>query len=338
MTALRRIIAAAVVSLSLLVNGCSAGSTPSQTPSTPANKMTIGLTYTPNIQFAPMYVAAEKGFFAEQGLDVTLRHHGAQETLLGALQAGTEDVVYAGGDEALQTRSQGVDVVNFATLYQEYPVVLIVPESSPIKSVADLKGRTVGLPGPYGENWFWLLAALKQAGLTEADVDIQSIGYTQQAALIGAEVDAVVGFSNNNSVQFRQASFPIREISSESGQLPLIGVGLGTMGATLESREADLTKLLRAVKKAMQYNIDHPQESVELSAKYVPSLESAEQQQNALATLNATNALYGSSDQFGAQNPQRWEAMATFLNENGLLKAPVEATAAYTTRITEAAR
>lgn len=285
-----------------------------------------------------MYVAVEKGFFAEQGLDVTLRHHGAQETLLGALQAGTEDVVYAGGDEALQTRSQGVDVVNFATLYQEYPAVLIVPEGSPIQSVADLKGRSVGLPGPYGENWFWLLAALRQAGLTENDVDIQSIGYTQQAALIGEKVDSVIGFSNNDAVQFRQADFPIREISVEGGQLPLIGVGLGTMGSTLESREADLTKLLRAVKKAMQYNIDHPEESVELSVKYVPTLESAEQQKKALATLNATNTLYGSSDQFGAQNPLRWEAMAAFMNEYGLLNAPVDATAAYTTKITEAAR
>ena len=285
-----------------------------------------------------MYVAVEKGFFAEQGLDVTLRHHGAQETLLGALQAGTEDVVYAGGDEALQTRSQGVDVVNFATLYQEYPAVLIVPEGSPIQSVADLKGRSVGLPGPYGENWFWLLAALRQAGLTENDVDIQSIGYTQQAALIGEKVDSVIGFSNNDAVQFRQADFPIREISVEGGQLPLIGVGLGTMGSTLESREADLTKLLRAVKKAMQYNIDNPEESVELSVQYVPTLESAEQQKKALATLNATNTLYGSSDQFGAQNPQRWEAMAAFMNEHGLLNAPVDATAAYTTKITEAAR
>lgn len=62
---------------------------------------------------------------------MTLRHHGASESLMGALQSGTEDVVYAGGDEMLLSRSQGVDVVNFATMYQSHPAELIVPQNRP---------------------------------------------------------------------------------------------------------------------------------------------------------------------------------------------------------------
>ncbi|MDO5683262.1 MAG: ABC transporter substrate-binding protein, partial [Propionibacteriaceae bacterium] len=113
-------------------------------------KFTLGLTYTPDIQFAPFYVAAEKGYFTDAGLDVTLRHHGANEQLFGAIQAGQEDMVYAGGAEFMQARSQGVPLVSVATYYQEYPVVLVVPQDSPIQSAADLKGRSVGVPGPFG--------------------------------------------------------------------------------------------------------------------------------------------------------------------------------------------
>lgn len=133
-----------------------------------AAKVTVGLTYTPDIQFSPFYVAAEKGYFKDAGLDVTLRHHGASESLFGAIQAGEEDIVYAGGDEMMQARSQDVPLVNFATYYQDYPVVLVVPADSPIQSAADLRGRSVGVPGPYGETWFGLLALLKQAGLARA--------------------------------------------------------------------------------------------------------------------------------------------------------------------------
>ncbi|XCB30091.1 ABC transporter substrate-binding protein [Arcanobacterium hippocoleae] len=145
-------------------------------------KITVGLTYIPDVQFAPLYIAEAKGYFQDAGLDVKLRHHGAQEALLGALQSGTEDIVFAGGDEMMQGRSTGIKVVNWATMYQKYPVVLIAPKSAGITKWEDLTGKKVGLPGPYGENYYGLLAALEIHNLQDK-VQIEFIGYTQTAAL-----------------------------------------------------------------------------------------------------------------------------------------------------------
>lgn len=88
-------------------------------------------------------MALEKGYFDEAGLDVTLRHHGAQEALFGALESGAEDIVFAGATEMMQARSQGLDVVNWATLYQKYPVTLITPTSAGVTSPADLIGKKI---------------------------------------------------------------------------------------------------------------------------------------------------------------------------------------------------
>ena len=55
----------------------------------------------------------------------------------------------------LQGRAAGTDIVNWATMYQQYPVKLIVPSDSDIESPEDLAGGTVGLPGPYGGERFW---------------------------------------------------------------------------------------------------------------------------------------------------------------------------------------
>ena len=70
--------------------------------------LTIGLTYTPNIQFAPFYMAKNDGTYAT---NVTLHHHGAQDGLFDALQSGHEQLVVAGADEAVVATSNGSDLV-----------------------------------------------------------------------------------------------------------------------------------------------------------------------------------------------------------------------------------
>ena len=86
--------------------------------------LTIGLTYTPNIQFAPFYMAKKDGTYAA---NVTLHHHGAQDGLFDALQSGQEQLVIAGADEAVVATSNGSDLVIVGGCYQSYPACLIVP-------------------------------------------------------------------------------------------------------------------------------------------------------------------------------------------------------------------
>ncbi len=318
---------------SALLAGLAACSRPAGEASSPASSgtpgtsattaaLTLGLTYVPDIQFAPAYVADSLGWFAEEGLNVTLRHHGANENLLGALQTGNEDVVFAGGGEMLQGRSEGILLRNFATAYQTYPVTIIVPEESQIHSLADLRGHSVGLPGEFGENWFYLLAVLASSGLNRDDLEIAS-----------GKVDAVVGFLNNDVVRFRESGFAIRTLSLEDP--PLVSVGLGALDTTLADRTDELTGLLRAMIRGAELCTVDPEQAVQISMSYVPTLVEAEQQAHALEVLKATTSLYGGH--FGAQTPSRWDAMADFFAESGLLAAPTPAGDAFTTKIVDAA-
>lgn len=143
-----RVTGAALASVVALATLTSCAEEPKDAGAKGGAGITVGLTYTPNIQFSPFYVAAEKGYYKDAGLKVTLRHHGAAEDLFGALSSGKEDVIYAGGDEMLQARAKNVPVVDIATFYQKYPVGLIVPKDSEIRTPADLKGRKIGTPGP----------------------------------------------------------------------------------------------------------------------------------------------------------------------------------------------
>lgn len=334
----RRAVAAALAPVVLALAACTTPPAAQEDPTAPmtgtvaagAAEMTVGLTYTPDIQFAPFYVAAEKGYYEDAGLDVTLRHHGGSEGLFTAVAGGQEDLVVAGGDEMLQARSQDVPLLNVATLYQEYPVALIVPADSPIETAADLKGHKVGIPGPFGETYFGLVALLRGAGLSEEDVTVEHIGFTQQAALTAGHVDAVMGYVNNDAVRFEQAGQEVRTIPVTEGEVPLVGIGLGVLDATAEERPEDVAAVVEATLRGVRDVVADPQEAVELSAEYVPDLGRQDRQEEALATLAATVPLYGEGDAIGAQDAQTWEAMVTLMQDNGLLDAAVDPAEAWT--------
>lgn len=314
----RATTAALVLGLAVVgLSGCAAE------PSTPSeDTVTIGLTYTPNIQFAPFYLAEQKGYFEEQGVHVELRHHGESEELFGALANGTEDFVFAGGDEIVQARSAGTDVVSIATLYSSYPAALIVPKDSSIQSGEDLKGHKVGVPGPYGQTYAALLALLSEAKLGEHDLSLEHIGYTQQAALTSGKVDAVMGYANNDAVQLERAGFPVRVIPAFTGDdESLVGPALAASSTSLAAHSASASKVLIALAKATGELIANPEDAMTAAEEFIPTLTSSEQRDAARATLDATIPFLEakSGDVRFANDEETWQRMVEFMAEHKLL-------------------
>jgi len=284
--------------------------------------VTIGLTYVPNIQFAPFYAADALGYYKAEGLNVTLRHHSFTEDEFGALVAGKENMIFAGGDETLQASAHGVPITYVAEVFTQYPVTLIVPAGSSIQSIADLRGHTIGIPGPYGATYNGLLALLQSAGLSKSDVTIQSIGYTQVPALLGHKVDAVMGYVNNEVIQFQKAGFATRTFPVTSVQ-PLISNGLAALQSELTGHPDVVRKVIAATLKGVDYVLAHPQDALNLSKKYVPDLQSSTNVASALAVLQATLPLMQPAAKPGNIDPQAWEQMAAFMRTQGLLAGPV---------------
>jgi NitT/TauT family transport system substrate-binding protein len=320
-SALTRLLLAVVVTVALVGCGGSA--------SGDAKSVTIGLTYVPNIQFAAFYVADSLGYYKDAGLKVTFHHHGASEDEFGALVGGKEDMIFAAGDEMLQAQSRGVPVVYLDQVFTQYPVALIVPADSPIKTAADLRGHSVGVPGAYGATYIGLLALLEQGGLTQKDVNMQTIGYTQLPALMGKKVDAVMGYVNNEAIQFDKAGFATRTIPVGDTQ-PLISNGLGALQKEIDAKPDVMKAVIAATQKGVDYVAAHPDEAVKISANYVPDLKDSKNAADALAVLNATIPLMKqSSGKAGATDATAWSSMATFLKNNGQLDKPVDTTKVF---------
>ena len=327
----RQLIAGTAAVTGLMALAACSGETENEGGDLP--HLTLGLTYVPNVQFAPFYLAAQNGYFTDAGVDVTLRHHGESEDLFGALTGGSEDLVVAGGDEMMQARDQGVPVVDIATVYTSYPVALIVPTDSEISEPADLAGHSVGIPGPFGETYFGLLAMLVAADLTGDDVDVQHIGFTQQDALSEGHVDAVMGYSNNDIPQFAATGLDVRAVPL--GAVPLVGIGLGTTDELLASDTEALRGVVQAVGRAVADIVADPALGVEAAAEEIPGTLDEQQEAIMTATMQATVPLYGDlSSPFGLHTGP-WEEMSAFLADAGLTSEPVPAQEAYTDALIE---
>jgi len=302
--------------------GASSGNTKTQ-------HVTLGLTFIPNIQFAPFYVAQELGYYRDAGLDVTLRHHGFTEGEFDALQAGHEDMIFAGGDETLQARAKGIPLTFVATVYTKYPVTLIVPASSPIHSLKDLKGHTVGVPGQFGATYIGLLALLQSAGLKTGDVHIQTIGFTQVPALLGHKVDAAMGYVNNEAVQLQKAGFAIRTFPVADVK-PLISNGLAAPQSYLDQHPDIVRAVVKATLRGLEYTLAHPDSALNLSKRDVPGLDDPKKAADAKSVLDATLPVWQiAGGKPGFNDAAEWKGMADFLLAQGQLANPVDVTKAY---------
>src|ERR671937_1755453 len=208
----RLILALSLAILMALVAAHAAGATAGpRAASTSPRTVTLGIGYIPSVQFAPFYVADQRGYYRRAGLKVAF-NYASSPNLLELVGAGRMAMAIADGTDAIAAVAQGVPIVYVMAEYQRFPVAIFSLARSHIRAVADLRGKTVGVPGRYGATYVGLLAALHAAGLRPGDVKIQTIGYTQVESVATGKVDAAVGYSPNEPVLLARHGYKVNTI------------------------------------------------------------------------------------------------------------------------------
>jgi NitT/TauT family transport system substrate-binding protein len=316
--------------LALLLAACggtttSEGSAASSATPSSARKISIGLGYIPDIQFAPFYVAKSKGYYTAAGLDVTF-NHGIVPDLIGSMIAGKSDFVFASGDEMLVARDKQLKVIDVASIFQKYPVSLIVPADSPVKTLSDLKGHSIGVPGLYGATYTGLLALLYKANMKLSDVKVQSIGFTQVAALMSHRVDAVMGYANNEPLRLESNGFKVRTFAVSDYQ-PLVSNGIVTTEDTYHNQPQVVRNFVQATLKGLKDVIADPAGAVETSKASIPGMTNTAE---TLTILKATIPLWQSSKQPGYNDEATWQSMEQFMVAEKMIAPVHDLSQAYT--------
>ena len=310
----------------IAMSGCSgAASTTPTVPATPT-KVTLAMGFIPNVQFAPFYVAVNKGYFAEENLEIEF-DYGMETDLLNLVGTDALQFAVASGDQVILARGQGLPVVYVMTYFQRFPVAVVSLEDVPMEEPQDLVGRSVGIPGLWGASYIGWLALLDAAGIDEQDVKLESIGYTQVASLTEGQVDAAVVYAANEPVQLRQAGYDLN-IIYVADYTNLVSNGIITNEKTIEDRPELVGALVRAVLRGLRYTIDHPEEAFEICLEYVPEA-GGENRDTQLAVLKESIKFW-QSDELGHSDPAAWETSQDFMLQIGLVETETTPDKMYT--------
>ncbi|MGW8224538.1 MAG: ABC transporter substrate-binding protein [Anaerolineales bacterium] len=310
----------------LLFAACSLSPETPHPTSTQLDKIRLPMGYIPNVQYAPFYVAVEKGYFKDNGIEIEFDY--SYETD-GVTLVGAEDLQFAlvSGEQVLLARAQGLPVVYVYGWWQDYPVGVVAKVENGIREPADLAGKRIGLPGLFGASYIGLRALLNEAGLKEDDVILDSIGFNQVEALAADQEDAVVIYANNEPFQLAALGYDIDEILV-ADYLQLASNGLITNEATIANNPDLVSRMTRAISHGLADVLDDPVLAFEISKKYVENLDQADpviQRE----VLDASIAFW-EADQLGYSAPQAWENMQAILLDMGLINEPLDLKQAYT--------
>ena len=290
-------------------------------------KVTIALGYIPDVQFAPFYVALNKGYFADEALDVTLKH-GIVPDLIKLLGAGDEGVNFAvaSGDEIIPARLNDIPVEYVMTWYRQYPVaaVSIVGKGPTLKSPADLKGKVVGVPGPYGSTYTGLLALLKAGGLTQDDITLKSIGFTQIENLTNGQVDVAMVYAANEPVQLKEQGFDVSTLRV-ADYANLASNGLVTNVQTFKNDPLLIARVVRATQRGIEDTMNDPAGAFEQALKQVPEAGGPNKErqmkvlEETIKLMKPKSADPSAAPTLGYTDPQVWADTQEFLYEAKLI-------------------
>ncbi len=303
--------------LLLLLAACGASTAVESEAETPAlTTLRLPMGYIPDPQYAPLYVAAEKGYFAEAGVEVEFDYSFETD---GLALVGAAEIPFslAGGDQVILARAQGLPVVYVLEWFQKYPIAVVSKTAAGIAGPADLAGRTVGLPGFFGTSYVGYVGLLSANGLSQQDVEAVDIGFVQVESLLADQTEAVVVFINNEPIQLANLGEDIQVIAV-ADYIDLVSNGLVTNEETIANNPELVEAFVGAVLRGLADTLADPDEAYEISKKYVEGLDDSRRE-----VLEASLGLWR-ADRLGLTEPATWERTQAILLEMGLLDQPLE--------------
>ena len=283
----------------------------------------------------PVYTAIGEGFFADEGLNVTVESVNGSAAVLQALAADQAQVGRPGPGPVLNARARGVDVVFIYNQMPKSSFGIVVREESDYQSPEDLKGQVIGVGTADGAEVSFARGVLGSLGMTEnEDFEFLTVGDggPATAAFTRGDIEAYAA-STADSAILNQRGLAVRDITPEEF-LSFFGNGYAVMRSTIEEDPELVEGFGRAIVRAQTFAMDDANREAVLAHLKAGVPEESEDPQFASALFDAVRAKtvpLDASKGLGYQNPADWERWHESMVETGALEQPLpDLDAAYT--------
>lgn len=296
-----------------------------QTAQPPPDEVTVQLKWVHQAQFAGIYVAQEKGYYAQENIKLTLGEGGPGINVIEQIIAGQADLGVAAPEDILIQRSQGADIVALATIFRRNPTVFMALPESGITRPADLLGKRVSVGGVV-EFEMQLNAMFEKLALDIEQIEIAPHSY-DLAPLYDGDVDSTALYSTGGLIRARQEGYEFNLIWPDDYGVHMYADTLITTGQMVRENPDLVLRFLRATLRGWQEAIEDTEMAVEMTMRYAREDDPAMQAQMMSASMPL---IHTGEDHIGWMRLEIWQAMYDILLEQGMLDKALNVDEVYT--------
>jgi NitT/TauT family transport system substrate-binding protein len=311
-----------LILLAVLSSACGQPATPTLTP------ITVQLAWTHQAQFAGMYVADQKGYYAAEGLAVTFVQGGPKVDKLAPVLDGAAQFSTASADELILARSEGKPLRAIATIFRRSPIVFISLADKGITRPQDFVGKTISVPANIVLS---LRAMMTMIGVAPDQYSVVTL--PSDLTMFASGDPPVWGvFTIGFVVVIQQAGYKLNMIYPDDYGVHFYADTLFTTNALISTNPDLVQRFLRATLKGWTYAVENPADMPAIVQKYKPEADAKIELARMIASLPLVNT---GEDFIGWMKPEVWADMEETLQEQGVLTGPLDVTQVYTMQFLE---
>lgn len=317
--------------LSFILVACSSEKTEKQNEQVKSDpgdkKVSLFLDWTPNTNHTGIYVAKEKGFYEELGLDVEVLLPGeVSAEQLVATNKGEFGISFQ--TEVTQARAQDLPVVSIAAIIQHDTSGYASPIDKGIESPKDFAGNVYGAYGSLLEESMIDLV-MSRDGADKKDVDIVQLGNSDFFIATQKDIDFVSIFYAWTGIEaeIRDVELNFIQKTDYADELDTYSPVIVTSEKLIDEDPETVQAFVEATLRGYEFAIEKPAEAAEILIAAEPDLdpELVKRSQEWLSPRYQDDA-----EKWGIQDSGRWEVFAKFMFENGIIEKEIDATEAFT--------
>ena len=300
----------------------------SSTPSSAQTKLTFLLNVPPAGYNSGFELAVEKGLYKEAGLDVTIEPGNGSQTTAQLLAVGKYEIGFADSAPAMKLISQGAKLKILATILQGNPNAVTALKRTGLKSVADIKGRSVAMPTA-GSQVSMFPLVLAANNLKESDIELVNMPpEAMVSALIQGTVQVILGSVDQFDIQLKNQVQQFDSFLFIDSGAPTVSTSIIASEDFLAKNPDVARKFVAASLKGWYATLDNPAEAVAAMRKLFPDAN----EKLAPAQIEATRFLMcvNNAKFVGKALTPQWDDTVKIFVKIGVLPADVPASKYYT--------
>lgn len=314
------VVTVAIIVVAGMVGGCHTG------VEKPTDQVSVQLKWVHQAQFAGLYAADRKGFYAEENIDVTLKPGGIDmppDKMITDLITGETTFAIVGADQLLTARSQGKPIVAIAVVFQRNPFVYISLKGSGIRRPQDLVGKKV-MVSPNGE--IQHKALLEKLGIDPNAIEY--IPYKRDVTpLITGQIDAHMVYRTGTGLAFDETGYELNFIWVDDYGIRFYVDTIMATEQLVQQNPELVTRFLSATVRGWYYAIENPAEAVDMTLQYDATLDKSVQER---MMETQTPLIHTGEAEIGRMEYCVWQQMHQMLLDSGILAQPINVYEAYT--------